>query len=199
MEEEIWKDIPGYQGRYQVSNLGRIKSLNMLVGTKGGKKAVRKGRILIPVVNKDGYHIVCLCDGRIKKGIRVHRIVAFVFVPNPFGYNIVNHKDRNPANNAASNLEWCDAAYNVTYDGARRRSSETRYKNKKGFKPVLQYDMRGNFIAIFESTASAAKATGCYQGAISNNCVGRAKSAGGYRWAYASGAEFEVKQQKEEI
>lgn len=190
MEEEIWKDIPGYEGRYQVSNLGRIKSLDMLVGTKGGKKAVRKGRILIPVVNKDGYHIVSLCDGRIKKGIRVHRVVALVFIPNPFGYNIINHKDRNPSNNHASNLEWCDATYNVTYDGARERSSNTRYKNKFGFKRVAQYDMRGNLISIFESTASAARNTGCGQGAISNNCIGRTKSAGGYQWAYVSGTGF---------
>lgn len=196
MEQEIWKDIPGYEGRYQVSNLGRIRSLDMLVRTKGGKNAVRKGRILSPVVNKDGYYIVCLCDGRSKKGIRVHRIVAYVFVPNPVGYNIVNHKDRNPANNAASNLEWCDTAYNVTYDGARARSSETRYKNKKGFKNVAQYDMAGNLIAIYDSTAAAARATCCHQGAISNNCVGRSKSAGGFRWEYASGTSFEVNNKK---
>lgn len=191
MEEEIWRDIPGYQGRYQVSNLGRIKSLDMSVGTKGGKNAVRKGRILIPVVNKDGYHIVSLCDGNNKKSTRVHRIVAIVFVPNPVGYNIVNHKDRNPANNAASNLEWCDTAYNVTYDGARVRSSETRHKNKKGFKNVAQYNMAGNLMAIYDSTAAAARAACCRQGAISNNCIGRTKSAGGFRWEYISGIDFE--------
>lgn len=196
MEQEIWKDIPEYEGRYQVSCLGRVRSLDMFVGAKGGKNAFRRGKILIPVANKDGYHIVTLCNGRTKKGVRVHRIVALVFVPNPFGYNIVNHKDRNPANNAASNLEWCDTAYNITYDGARVRSSQTRYKNKRGFKNVAQYDMIGNLIAVYDSTAAASRETGCRQGAISNNCTGRTKSAGGFRWAFVSGTEFAGEQQK---
>lgn len=196
MNYEVWKDIPGYEGRYQVSCLGRVRSFDILVGTKGGKKILRKGRVLIPVVNKDGYHIVSLCDGLTKKGIRVHRIVASVFVPNPLGYSIVNHKDRNPANNVASNLEWCDTAYNVTYDGARKRSSETRYKNKRGFKAVAQYDMAGNLIAVYDSTAAASREAGCHQGAISNNCIGRSKSAGGFRWKYASGIDFEVNNKK---
>lgn len=186
MDNEIWKDIPGYEGLYCVSNYGRIKSLDMLVRTKGGKKAIRKGRILTPVVNKDGYHIVSLCKDCVKKGVRIHRIVATVFVPNPFGYNIVNHKDRNPSNNASYNLEWCDPTYNSTYDGARSRSSETRYNNKIGFKNVAQYDMFGNLIAVYDSTASAARETGCHQGAISNNCTGRSKSAGGFRWSFVS-------------
>lgn len=197
MFKEIWRPIPGYEWLYLVSTLGRVKSLGMYVRTKGEATAHRKGRILTQIRNKLGYCKVTLCKNGVHKDFRVHRLVAIVFVPNPYGYNVVNHKDRNPSNNVVSNLEWCDAAYNITYDGARERSSETRYKNKKGFKPVSQYDMCGNFIAIHDSTASAARATGCRQGAISNNCIGRSKSAGGYRWAYASGIEFEVNNKKQ--
>lgn len=194
MEEEIWKDIPGYEGLYRVSSLGRVRSLDMFVRTKGGGQTIHRGKILIPVVNKDGYHIVSLCKNGTKKGVRVHRIVAIVFIPNPLGYKIVNHKDRDPANNEVPNLEWCDTAYNVTYDGARERSSKTRYKNKKGFKNVAQYDMVGNLISVYDSVASASRETGCYQGAISNNCIGRSKSAGGFQWRFLSGTEFAVEQ-----
>lgn len=193
MEEEIWKDIPGYEGLYLISDLGRVKSLDTHVRTKGDGMALRKGRMLIQVPDELGYCKVTLCKNGVHKDFRVHRIVAIVFVPNPYGYNVVNHKDRNPSNNAASNLEWCDTAYNVTYDGARRRSSETRYKNKKGFKNVAQYDMAGNLIAIYDSTASAARETGCHQGAISNNCVKRSNSAGGFRWSFISGTKLEGK------
>ena len=196
MFKEVWRPVLGYEGLYLVSDLGRVKSLDMYVRTKGEATALRKGRILTQIRDELGYCKVTLCKNGIHKDFKVHRIVAIVFVPNPVGYNIVNHKDRNPANNAASNLEWCDTAYNVTYDGARARSSETRYKNKKGFKNVAQYDMAGNLIAIYDSTAAAARATCCHQGAISNNCVGRSKSAGGFRWEYASGTSFEVNNKK---
>lgn len=197
MFKEEWKPIVGYEGLYLVSSLGRIRSLDRRVRTKGGAMVVRKGRLLKQIVNIDGYLTVMLCKNGSQRIWRVHRIVAIAFLPNPCGYNIVNHKDRNPSNNAVSNLEWCDIAYNVTYDGARKRSSETRYKNKKSFKQVAQYDMSDNLVAIYDSTASAARLTGCHQGAISNNCIGRTKSAGGFRWKYASGIDFEANNKKQ--
>lgn len=191
MEEEIWKDIPGYEGLYLVSSLGRIKSYDRPVGTKGRTIVIRGGRILKPIPDQLGYCKVTLSKFGKHKDWRIHRIVATVFVDNPHGYNVVNHKDRNPSNNAASNLEWCDVSYNVTYDGARQRSTRTRYRNRFGFKPVAQYDRNGTLLAVYESTACAAMKTGCYQGAISNNCIGRAKTAGGFIWRYADGIKFE--------
>ena len=156
----------------------------MRVRTKGGVMATRKGRVLRPVLDCLGYCRVTLCKNGKRENRRIHRMVAIVFIPNPRGYNIINHKDRNPRNNAIDNLEWCSISYNVTYDNARARSSRTRYNNMYGFKRVAQYDLTGRLITTFESSASAARAIGCSQGSISNSCTGRAKTAGGYKWRY---------------
>lgn len=99
---EIWKDIPGYDGRYQVSNLGNVKSF-----------AKKSPKILVADTNTNGYLRVCLMPG--KKWVFVHRLVAEIFVPNPYNYPVVNHLDENRKNNKANNLEWCTQKGNLAY------------------------------------------------------------------------------------
>ena len=116
---EIWKDINGYEGLYQVSNTGKVMSLSYR-GTIGAWK------ILTPIYNK-GYETVQLHKNG--KTIRkyVHRLVAETFVPNPNKYKVVNHKDEDITNNKADNLEWRTAGYNVTYGHAvDKRSKQVR-------------------------------------------------------------------------
>lgn len=152
---EIWKDIDGYDGLYQISNLGRVKSLG-----RRGKGCSLEDKILKPMVNKDGYHLVNLKDiNHVAKWFTVHRLVALHFIPNPNDYKEINHKDEVKSNNIVTNLEWCTREYNVSYGTVIERQSN----NKKGQsnewlnKPILQYSLEGEFITEFDSTTQAAQ------------------------------------------
>ena len=182
--EEIWKDIEGYEGLYQVSTLGRVRSLDRYV-----EKAVHpgfppstvlcKGRILKQGYCRFGYAHVCLT----KKGVpnkiaRIHRLVARAFVQGYFEGAVVNHKDENPKNNRADNLEWCTQKYNVSYNGASYRARENRRKM------VVQMTKDGKVVATFESAREAARQTGIRNGNICAACSGRYKQTHGYIWKY---------------
>ena len=109
---ELWKDIDGFNGRYQVSNLGRVRSTI----SWNGHEYVAKERILKPSMTTTGYHKVELigANGK-KKSLKLHRVIASAFIPNPMGYPIINHKDGNPLNNNIDNLEWCTQKHNVEH------------------------------------------------------------------------------------
>lgn len=115
MENEVWKDIKGYEGLYEISNLGRVKSL---MGWNGHKYFQRE-KILIctnqKVTDKYSRSVVKLFNGKTKRDYKVHRLVAKAFIPNPNGYDIINHKDGNPLNNRVENLEWCNQKYNIEH------------------------------------------------------------------------------------
>lgn len=108
---EIWKDIAGYENEYQVSNLGRVRSLKSSI-------------ILKPQVATNGYLIACLWKDNIQKKYCIHRLVAIAFIPKPENLSDVNHLDENKENNAVSNLEWCTHLYNMNYGNVRKLISE---------------------------------------------------------------------------
>ena len=124
MEEE-WRDIKGYEGKYQVSNLGRVKSL--------GNNKSKKEKIL-KHINSCGYSNVNLYKNGKKKPFLVHRLVAMHFIENPNNYSQVNHKDENPTNNRVDNLEWCTHEYNLNYGTRNKRTSESMKGKYKGSK-----------------------------------------------------------------
>lgn len=126
--EEIWRDIEGYECLYQVSNLGRIRSLDRYVDryTNHLIKVFRKGRLLESHLDKDGYLLVTLCKNNKVKLCRVHRLVAEAFIPNPNNYPIINHKDEIKDNNCVENLEWCTHKYNLCYGTRLERLSKSR-------------------------------------------------------------------------
>lgn len=124
MNIEIWNDVVGYEGLYQVSNHGRVKSLNYQ-----GKKG-KEGMIKL-IKKKGGYLGVALTKNKKIRHLRVHRLVAEAFISNPNNYPIVNHKDENPSNNHVSNLEWCTIKYNNCYGKAREKAVKTYKKNHK--------------------------------------------------------------------
>lgn len=164
--EEIWKDKKDYEGHYQVSNCGRVKSI------KFGKE-----KILKLIKDKEGYLQVTLCKNNIKKVYKVHRLVAEVFLDNPDNLPQVNHKDEDKTNNNVENLEWCDRLYNVRYGtGIERRS-------KKRSKPVLQYDLNGNLIKEWISVNDAGR-NGYNQGNVADCCRGERKTHKGFIWRY---------------
>ena len=150
--EEIFVDIEGYEGLYQVSNFGNVKSL--------GNENTKKEKILKFGKDGGGYLIVNLYKNCTKKTSKVHRLVANAFIPNTNKLPCINHKDENKENNCVENLEWCTYQYNNTYRNLQqRRVANTDYKAigrknaEKQSKQVYQYDLNGKLIKIWESTA----------------------------------------------
>lgn len=177
MIKEIWKPIPGYEGLYEVSNKGNVRSLNYM--------HTGKWKTIKLIKHKNGYLMVCLCkDGKIKQA-SVHRLVASAFIPNPDNLPQVNHKDENKLNNSVDNLEWCDGAYNMKYGTRQERITKSNTNNPKKSKPILQFDLEGNLIMKWESLNEVMRQTGVGAGNISNCARGKVKTAGGYVWKYA--------------
>lgn len=130
---EEWKDIKGYEGLYQVSNIGNVRSIRRCIKYKSGSIAIHKGRLLRQYERTGGYMYVVLSKENTQKPFRVHRLVADAFVENPKNMEIVNHIDENRKNNSATNLEWCDLKYNINYGTRTERAIETRRNHSKPF------------------------------------------------------------------
>lgn len=127
--QEIWKDIKGYEGYYQISNLGNVKSLERRVVKSNGVIQNRKERIMNKRKSTDGYYMAKLTLNNQSKNIAIHRLVAIHFIPNPNNLPEVNHKDLNRTNNNVENLEWIAHIDNVRYS-----SNQGRYKGRYGEK-----------------------------------------------------------------
>lgn len=173
--EELWKDIEGFEGLYQVSNTGKIRSF------------IRKSETsppwhLIKPHFARGYTFAALYakDSKRAKNFLVHRLVAKAFVPNPNNYPEVNHKDENKQNNNADNLEWCTRAYNMSYGTARFRQGIS------ASTPVEQLTIDGVPIALYYSIPVAAKINNIDCSSIIKCCKSKRIHTGGYRWRYAS-------------
>lgn len=172
--QELWRDIKDYEGLYQISNLGRVKSVGRIVKRGTNFKPVCE-RVL-KMGDKDGYKYVILSkSGKTKTGW-VHRLVAQAFIPNPDKLLCINHKDENPSNNRVDNLEWCTHSYNNSYNDTRIKAAISRRK------PVLQYTKDGKFIREWSHAREAAEVLGLNKRAIYECCVGRSRTSGGYIW-----------------
>lgn len=170
MTKEIWKPVVGYEGLYDVSNFGRVKSLKY---RKGDKPEILK-------LQKRGKYLRASLNGR---KFSVHRLVAQAFIPNSLNLPEVNHKDEDTHNNFVNNLEWCDRPYNSRYGTKTKRVADAN-RNGKLSKPVYQYSLDGELIAVFLSAQDVKRKLGYSQGNISNCCIGNRKTAYGYKWSY---------------
>ena len=180
---EIWRDIKDYEGLYQVSSCGRVRSIDRVVMSRGVQMP-RKGKILSNGMSIYGYHQVVLSKDGKHKNYRVNRLVAEAFLPNPFNLPFVNHKNENKTDNRVENLEWCSAQYNVNYGSCKAKISKAGRNHTNKSKRVQQMDMNGNVIQVFPSTMEVQRQLGYRNGNISNCCVGRTSSSYGYRWCY---------------
>lgn len=166
---EIWKDIEGYEGLYQISSEGRVKSL--------GNDKTRKEKILKGIKDKYGYLYVNLYKNRKLKNLLVHRLVAEAFIDNPDNLPQVNHIQENRKDlNCVDNLEWCDAKYNINYGTRNERVT------KSLSIPILQFSKTGEFIRKWESATEAERELGIVN--IFKCLKGKRKSVGGYVWRY---------------
>lgn len=173
---EIWKDVAGYEGLYEISNLGRVRS---------------KNGILKPQKRQHGYlGIMLYGKGGHKRGFRtfsVHRLVAEAFIPNPNGYPEVNHIDEDKTNNRADNLEWVSRIQNCHHGTALERRVAKQI-NGKCSKAIDQYTLDGEFVAHYPSLAEVHRQTGFGQGNICHHLHGKSNytHAYGYIWKYSA-------------
>lgn len=169
MEDEIWKDIPGYEGLYVVSSFGRIKSINY--HNTGCSRIMRQTK-------RNGYLSVGLFKGGKQKMFLAHRLVALVFIPNPHNLPQVNHKDEDKTNNCVENLEWCDASYNRNFGTCNQRAAKTKSKS------ILQYDLEGNLVREWSSISEINRELGYHTSHISACARGMLNTMYGYKWKY---------------
>lgn len=183
---EVWKDIIGYEGLYQVSNHGRVKSLCRYIKcTHEGSRMIQE-KILKPTIDRKGYLYVKLYNAPNRRRFFIHQLVAKSFISNIENYNIVNHKDECPSNNNVDNLEWCTAKYNFNYGTSKERMIQSQLNNPKASKPVVQKDLNGNIIKIYPSAKEAHRQTGIPASNISacRNKYKEHKTAGGFIWDF---------------
>lgn len=175
MSNEIWKDIKGYEGKYQISNNGNVKSLKDSYGNS-------RELILKQHDNGQGYLQVTLSKDNKRKHLRVNRLVAEAFLPNTKGLPEVNHKNEfEKHNNSVSNLEWCDRKYNSNYGTRSKRAGKNSGITKT--RKVFQYDSDLNIVKIWPSYMECIRAG--YSGShISKCCRGKKEHYKGYRWSY---------------
>lgn len=178
--EELWKDIPGFKGYYQASNLGRVRSLDRYVrGKHPDSQVLRKGRILSPKVTNKGYlETTLMVEGKCYYK-RIHQLIALAFLPNPNDYPHINHINENKQDNRVENLEWCTPKQNTE---AYHESRVTLY----------QYSLDGKLIKVWNSITKAAESINGDKGGIHHCCVGHLSNGNskktylGYIWSYTA-------------
>ena len=176
-KNEVWKAVDGYEGKYIVSNLVRVKSLNY--------KRTGKSHLLSQTRGNKGYLYVTLSKNGKHKIFFVHRLVAEAFIPNKEDLPTVNHIDECRTNNKADNLEWLSYKDNNLYGNHYKNVSETQLNDPKKSKKILQYDLFGNLIKEWASAQEVQRQLKINNSNIIQNCRGNVKSAGGFVWKYA--------------
>lgn len=181
---EEWLPIENYEDLYQVSNWGRVKSLNY--------RHTNQEQILKQINDKDGYQQIRLYKDGKGKTFKVHRLVAMAFIQNPNNYTEINHKDECKTNNRIDNLEWCNRKYNVNFGTRNERCSGENHpmfgnfgKKHPSAKQIIQLTLNGEVVRKWDSAMDVKRELGYNQGNISSCCRGEHKSAYNYKWQFA--------------
>lgn len=179
--KEIWKDIVNYEGYYQVSNLGKVKSLEreIYMFNKGNFKS--KEKILLSHTTSKGYLRISLLKDKICRKNLVHRLVAQAFIENNnLKLNQVNHIDGNKKNNEVHNLEWCNNSQNVKHSYSIGLQKAKYGSDNQNSKKVAKYDAVGNLIKIYDCMTDASLDNNSHISSISSCCHGRKSKLKGY-------------------
>lgn len=176
--KEIWKDVLEFKGIYQVSNIGRVRSLDRDVKAKTGRIKHTRGKILAISHFPNGYCYVNFCVKGIGTSQILHRLVAKAFIPNPNNKAEVNHKDEDINNNIIDNLEWLTSKENANYGTRNKRVSE-----KLSIK-VVQLTKNLELIRIYDSCTKAGNTIGVGEECVIRVCKGKQHTSKGYKWMY---------------
>lgn len=183
MNNEVWKDIPKYEGIYQASSLGRIRSIDRF----DGRNHWIKGVIMSPSRNRNGYWGIRLFKEGRGKSFMLHRLIASAFLGEEPRLD-VNHKDGDKSNNSIVNLEWCTRAENLHHAyTVLGRSGVCKGKlgaQNKLSKPIDMFSLNGEFIRTFAGANEASRVMNIQQSEISKTAYGKRNHAGGYKWKY---------------
>lgn len=191
---EIWRDVPGYEGLYMVSNLGRVMSL------LSGKKKI------LQLLRDKNYYFVRLRKGGAAKCLRVHRLVAETFIDNPNNYPVVNHINWDKLDNRVENLEWCTYSYNNWYVQGNKTKYEDVLRNKNRVKKKRDYLQRKanqnsygqrrimcvETGKIYDSISDAGRDCGVDRTGITSALIGRQRTSGGFHWKYVDGGSCNI-------
>lgn len=174
--EEIWRDVPDFSGKYMISNLGNVKSLERIVCVLDGKHKTIRDRILKKHLNSKGYYRVNLSikNNKIFRPL-VHRLVAEAFIPREPNKNIINHKNCIRTDNRVENLEWCDYGYNYEH---------AILNGLKKVRPVVKLDINMNIICVYPSVGFAHKDLGVKKSHIEDVANGKRKKYHGFIWRW---------------
>lgn len=183
-EMEIWKDIKGYEGCYQISSNGRLRSLDRYVNGISGCKRLFRGKLMNLYLDKGGYQINLLAKNGKKKNVKIHRLVANAFIPNPKHKKQVNHINEVKTDNRVKNLEWATNRENNMHNGKHLRLKKKLRNNPKTSKTVYQYDLNGNFIKKWPSTRETSRSGNFDHVGVWACANGINKTHLGYKWSY---------------
>ena len=187
--EEIWKDIDGYEGYYQISNRGRVKSLTRKTKYQNTTRKLKE-KIKSAFISTTGYERVELSRDNSNKKYNVHRLVATAFIPKIEGKEFVNHINGIKTDNRVENLEWCSCSENELHayriglakNSEKQRKAVSKYAKENRVKPIIQLGIDGSFIKEWKSAIEASEKLKIGNKTISNCVTGRSKTAGGYKW-----------------
>lgn len=178
MIEEFWKDVEGYESYYQISNLGRVKSLDRYIKNRYGSERLCKGKILNSKINKWGYREISLSKDNIQRTYRINRLVAKAFLDDYSEQLEVNHKDENKINDNYLNLEMMTSKENCNYGSRNEKILEKKQK------AIIQLSKDNEFIKIWKSAKEIERQLHILHTSIANCCRGYSKTSGGYVWRY---------------
>lgn len=193
---EVWKDIEGYEGLYQVSNWGKVRSLDREINHGGGNISKIKGKIKKAYKDKKDYLQIKLNKNGFGKSYLVHRLVGIAFLPNPNNLPQINHKSERKDENFVwinedgtvdfekSNLEWCDNWYNSHFGSHIKRVAKSNLNNPKRSRKIGQYTLDGKLVAIYPSIREASRVLKIDSGFITMCCQGKRKSCHGFIFKY---------------
>ena len=186
---EEWKDVKGYEGFYQVSNLGNVRSITRVIKREGSDYTI-KGRVLRLHLDKHGYYNANLTKDKVHRTVKVHRLVANAFIENPSNKPEVNHKDCNPKNNSVDNLEWCTHYENMEWmhrQGRAKRTDEwlehLHESQRKTYKSVVARHIETGVVLRFDKLNEVRK-LGFQPSCVCQCCQGKRKQHKGWEFEY---------------
>lgn len=184
---EEWKDIEGYEGLYEISNLGRVRSLDRIVVYSNGRKYFYKGEILKLKVDKYGYNIISFCKNGKHKTYTIHRLVASAFIPNTENKSCIDHINTIKTDNRVENLRWVTNKENMN-----NPLTLNKYfgKSNHNSRSVFQFNKNMELIKKWDTIKDASKNLNINQSCISMCCSGKRNKSGGYKWGYVEDYEL---------